>query len=310
MGKRRLSVLIAIACVAGVIGSEMLCRWDVFRDAAGRRFGRGRLIAITGGAGIYERDLDGDAVFTASELVAVENLRRVARNEQTDATKIDHELSLLRAQFISEKAFARTLASSGLSLSTLREKIGAQLRSLQWLEKQLTDPANPTENQCRQFYEAHRGLFAQPIRFRASHIFLAAPAETPPEAVEAKGKLIEALAVRLSRGEAFFSQLAAEASEDEATKARGGDLGFFSSARMPPEFFAEVGKLRAGQTSKPFHSPLGFHIVQVTEIKPARGLNFEEVRAEAALAITNGRRALLAEGLTETLGRADYVRAE
>jgi parvulin-like peptidyl-prolyl isomerase len=309
MGKRRLSVLMAIACVAGVIGSEMLCRWDVFRDAAGRRFGRGRLIAITGGAGVYERDLDGDAVLTASALVAVENLRRVARNEQTDATKIEHELSLLRAQFGAEKAFTRALASSRLSLSTLREKIVAQLRSLQWLEKKLKDPTTPTEKQCRQFYEAHRELFAQPIRFRASHIFLAAPAETPPEVVEAKGKLIEVLAVRLSRGEAF-SQLAAEASEDEATKARGGDLDFFSSARMPPEFFAEVGKLRAGQTSKPFHSPLGFHIVQVTEIKPARGLNFEEVRAEAALAITNGRRALLAEGLTETLGRADYVRAE
>ena len=309
MGKRRLSVLIAIACVAGVIGSELLCRWDVFRDAAGRRFGRGRLIAIAGGAGIYERDLDGDAVLTASELVSVENLRRVARNEQTNATKIDHELSLLRAQFGSEKAFTRTLASSGLSLSTLREKIVAQLRSLQWLEKKLTDPTTPTEKQCRQFYEAHRELFAQPIRFRASHIFLAAPAETPPEAVEAKGKLIEALAVRLSHGETF-SPLAAEASEDEATKGRGGDLGFFSSARMPPEFFAEVGKLRAGQTGQPFRSPLGFHIVHVTQIKPARELGFEEARGEVALALANGRRALLADGLTETLGRADYVRTE
>jgi parvulin-like peptidyl-prolyl isomerase len=79
---------------------------------------------------------------------------------------------------------------------------------------------------------------------------------------------------------------------------------------MPPEFFAEVGKLRAGQTGKPFRSPLGFHIVQVNEIRPARELGFEEARAEAALAITNGRRALLAEGLTETLGWADYVRAE
>jgi parvulin-like peptidyl-prolyl isomerase len=309
MGRLRLYALVAVACVAGVIGSELLCRWDVFRDAAGRRFGRGRLIAIAGGAGIYERDLDGDAVFTASELVAVENLRRAARSEEMDTTKIDHELSLLRAQFGSEKAFARTLASSGLSVSTLREKIVAQLRSLQWLEKKLTDRTTPPEQECRLFYEAHRELFAQPIRFRASHIFLAAPAETPPEAVEAKGKLIEALAVRLSRSETF-SQLAAEASEDEATKSRGGDLGFFSAARMPPEFFAEVGKFRAGQTSKPFRSPLGFHIVQVTEIRPARELGFEEARGEILLALANGRRALLADGLTETLGRADYVRAE
>jgi parvulin-like peptidyl-prolyl isomerase len=309
MGKLRLCILIAVACVTGVICSEFLCRWSVFRDTAGRVFGKGHLFAIADGRGLYEKDLDGEEVFTASDLIAVENLRRLARNEQTDATKVDRELSLLRAQFGPEKAFVRALGSTGLSVSSLREKIIAQLRSLQWLEKQITAETKATEQECRNFYEAHREIFTQPIRFRASHIFLAAPAETPLEMVEWKGKAIEALAVRLSRGEAF-SQLAAEASEDGATKSRSGDLGFFSSARMPPEFFAEVEKLHAGQTSKPFRSHLGFHIVQVTEIKAACLLGFEETRGEIALAVANGRRALIAEGLAETLSRADYVRAD
>ena len=143
------------------------------------------------------------------------------------------------------------------------------------------DPAETavTEKECRDFYEAHRALFTQPVRFRAAHLFLAAPAETPPEVVESKRELIDALAVRLSRGETL-PQLAAEASEDEATKTRGGDLGFFSSARMAPEFFAEVEKLAAGRRSNPFRSHLGFHIVEVAEIRPARVLGFDEARAE------------------------------
>jgi parvulin-like peptidyl-prolyl isomerase len=309
MSKRRAFILIAVACTTGVMCSELLCRWPAFRDCAGRFFGRGRLIAVSGGIGLYEKDLQIEEVFSASDLLAAENLRNVARNQQTDATKVDRELSLVHAQFGSDKAFARALASNDLSLSSLREKIAAELRSLEWIEKQIRAGTKATESDWRNFYQGHLGLFSQPVRFRASHIFLAAPAETPPEVLEAKEKAIEALAVRLSRGE-VFSTLAAEASEDEATKSRGGDLGFFSSARMPPDFFAEIEKLRAGQTSKPFRSHLGFHLVLVTEIKPARALGFEETRDEVPLALSNERRALIAEGLAETLGRAEYVRAE
>jgi PPIC-type PPIASE domain len=309
MGKLRLCILIVVAGLAGVICSELLCRWAVFRGAAGHLFGRGRLIAIASGTGLYEKDLKGDEVFTASELVAAENLRRAARNERTDATKVDRELSLLRAQFGSEKAFVRALGLSGLSRLSLREKIADQFRSLEWIEKQTPEETKTTDQECRKFYEAHRELFARPVRFRASHLFLAAPEETPPEVVDSKQKAIEALALRLARGESL-AQLAAEASEDEATKSRGGDLGFFSASRMPPEVFAEVEKLHAGETSKPFRSHLGFHIVQVTEIKAARLLGFEEAREEIALAIANGRRALIADALAETLGRADYVRAD
>ncbi len=60
---------------------------------------------------------------------------------------------------------------------------------------------------------------------------------------------------------------------------------------MPAEFMAEIKKLRVGETSKPFRSHLGFHIVRLTEITPARSLTFEEARNEIALALTNERRA-------------------
>jgi foldase protein PrsA len=117
------------------------------------------------------------------------------------------------------------------------------------------------------------------------------------------------LGKRLAKGEPL-SLLAGESSEDEATKNRGGDLGFFAEARMAPEFIAEIRKLPVGKVSKPFRSHLGFHIAQVTEIKAPRLLRFEEVRPEIALAIANERRVLHAETLAQTLGRADYLRPD
>jgi parvulin-like peptidyl-prolyl isomerase len=103
----------------------------------------------------------------------------------------------------------------------------------------------------------------------ASHLFLAAPMETPPTIIDAKRELIESLSVRLARGKKF-SDLVAAASEDEATKSRGRDLGYFSAFRMPPDFFGAVTKLRVGQISPPIRTRLGFHIVQLTDSKPAQ----------------------------------------
>lgn len=308
MSQIRLLCLIAAASFAGVLSSELLCRSTAFRDTAGRLFGRGRLIAIADGKAIYEKDLDDD-FFTATDFVVLENLRRVARDEPADGAKVDRELSLLRAQFGDENAFLRRVRSNGVSISSLRERIADQLRSLQWVEKQVLRETAIADKELRNFYDTHRSLFTRPVRFRAAHLFLAAPAETPPEVVEAKRELIDALAVRLSRGEPL-GQLAAEASEDEATKTRGGDLGFFSAARMAPEFFAEVEKLTAGRRSSPFRSHLGFHIVEVVDARPAGVLGFEEARGEVSLALANERRALLAQRLADMLSNATYARSD
>ncbi|MCA1657864.1 MAG: peptidyl-prolyl cis-trans isomerase [Verrucomicrobiaceae bacterium] len=231
-----------------------------------------------------------------------ENLRRVASNEVIDPARIEREIALFKAELGQEKTFVDTLHSSGLSLSSLREKIAEQLRGLDWLEKQIGSQSAIPEQAVRSFYETHADLFTQPVRYRASHLFLAAHAETPPETIEEKAQAIEALALRLSRGEAF-SQLAAETSEDEATKTSGGDLGFFSENRMSPDFFAEVKKLLPSETRKPFRTHLGFHIVRLDEMKPVRLLNFDEARAEILAAMANEQRASMANRLAKNLSR-------
>jgi len=305
MRRLRWFCLIGAAVALGLLCSEFLCRWPSFRDAAGSLFGRGRLIAIVDNAGLYEKDVHEEA--TPSDWIIAENLRLVSANEAVDSARVDRELELLQAQYGNEKAFTRALHSADLSLSSLRERIADQLRGLQWLEKEIAAGRSFPEEELRAFYDARHDLFTQPNRFRVSHLLLAAHEETAPEVVEAKAKAIEELALRLSRG-GPLSALAAEVSEDEASKPRGGDLGFFSAARISPEFFAEAEKLKVGQTSKPFQSHMGFHIVQLTEMKPIRLLSFDEARAEISLTFANKQRTDITNRLAEMLSRSTYFR--
>jgi peptidyl-prolyl cis-trans isomerase C len=150
--------------------------------------------------------------------------------------------------------------------------------------------------------------FFVPERFHASHLFLAAPPETAPETVQAKQSAIEALSVRLAAGE-DFATLVAQSSEDEATKLRGGDLGWFTTNRMPPDFVAAAMKLQPGEISGPIRTRLGFHIIKLVEMQSVRQRSFDEVRGDIALELANQNRAAIVQRLMVDLdAQAKYLR--
>ncbi len=293
------------ACAVGLGCSELLYRWPAARELIARSFGRGELLAIVDGRGIYDSGIgaDGDV---AQPIIAA-NLQRVSRHETISEEAIARESELIEFQFGNPKVVETELEASGLSAATLREDIAEHLRAAQWLEDQIAPELLATADECRAFYAAHPEQFAQPQRFRVSHLFLAAPQATPPEIIQAKEKAIKSLAARVSKGE-DFGGLIAEFSEDEATKERGGDLGFFSAARMRPDFIGEMQKLRPGKPTAPVRLHLGFHIFQLTDARPARQIPFEEVQSEIALHLTNAKRAAAVERLRERLSVAEFVR--
>ncbi len=315
--------LAALALIAGVGSGEIFYRSKASRDAISHCFGRGDLLALINGRGIYEIDvmsemtadryLAGKGIDVNSKgavlrrLIANENLRHVSNPGELSESELQREFGLLRYQFADDKLWTKRIADNGISLQSLRQLLRENLSGRQWSEQEIANQLAVDDDSVRSYYAQHSEDFVQPLRLRASHIFFAAPPETLPEIVEAKQKLIESLAARIHGGE-DFEALVWEASEDEASKPRGGDLGYFWQWRVPQDFFASVSHLRIGETSKPFRSDLGFHIVRVTEIKPARQMAFEEVRSEIAARLTNQRRRKAVENLTTGLSGSSALR--
>jgi len=79
---------------------------------------------------------------------------------------------------------------------------------------------------------------------------------------EARRRLAE-IKSRLDAG-ADFAELARSQSED-ASSAKGGELGWVSPGDTVPEFEKAMDALKPGQVSDPVQSPFGWHLIQVQE---------------------------------------------
>jgi len=60
-----------------------------------------------------------------------------------------------------------------------------------------------------------------------------------------------------------FAPIAKANSEDKASAAKGGDLGWINPGVTVPEFQEEMAKLSPGEVSQPFRSRYGWHIIKV-----------------------------------------------
>ena len=106
---------------------------------------------------------------------------------------------------------------------------------------------------------------------RISHILIKVNSRgANQKKMDAEKKLIN-IKQQLREGKSFAA-LAKEYSEDRNSKDKGGDLGFIT-AYLPTGFYElenVMYNLSPGEVSEPIETKLGFHLVKVTEKRPAR----------------------------------------
>jgi peptidyl-prolyl cis-trans isomerase C len=102
--------------------------------------------------------------------------------------------------------------------------------------------------------------------YNAAHILV----ETEEEAQAIVGEL---------EGGADFAEVAREKSTGPSGP-NGGDLGWFSTGTMVPEFETAVTSMEAGEISAPVQTQFGWHIIKLNEVRQKDAPPLEEVREE------------------------------
>ena len=193
--------------------------------------------------------------------------------------EVDGQLEQIRKQFPSEDAFKQMLQARGVTLEKLRADAAQTIAVNLMLKNELEPKVVVSDADARSFYDQNRPRFRQEDSVHASHILIRVP-EQADAAARAKSKTqADDLLAQVKKG-AEFGDLAKKFSQDPGSAQNGGDLGFFSKGQMVPAFEAAAFSLKPGETSGVVETPVGYHIIRVSETKAGRDLGYEEVKAQ------------------------------
>jgi len=189
-------------------------------------------------------------------------------------------------QLVREKLFSLASQDEGIKLDQDEEEQLTKLRNYLLIRKYKSEKIkqNPvTEQEMKNYYQQHNKEFIIPEKRKISHIIV-------KEQTRA-----EELLKQIKEG-ADFSQLARENNID-ASKQRGGDLGWVSHGIMVKEFEDASFQLSKGQLSEIVKTQFGYHIIKVEDIKLPEQKKYENVSADIKKRIEDERIKQLEEEL-------------
>lgn len=140
---------------------------------------------------------------------------------------------------------------------------------------QLRQRVQVSDDELRAIYNERIGQYQVPNRTHVEHILFKTIGKTDAEVEEIRKKAEDVL--KQAKKGAKFEDLAKKYSED-ATKDKGGDLGWIERGQTVPEFEKVAFSLPKGAISDLVKTQFGFHIIKVVDRENAHTKPFEEVR--------------------------------
>ena len=188
----------------------------------------------------------------------------------TPDAEVDAALDKLKDEHGGEERFLMMIGATRDQLDLVRRDLEADLRVRRLVESLGAADPPPPESEIRRYYAANIEIYRTAEEVRASHILKASRGEQRHAAYDQ----LRDLRRQLQNG-ADFESLAKQHSDkgDEHV-----DLGFFKRGELAEEFEVVAFSLDVGEISPVFATPFGYHLIKLTDRKPATPRPFEEVR--------------------------------
>jgi peptidyl-prolyl cis-trans isomerase SurA len=249
-----------------------------------------RVVAVVGDRIILESDLEKQAiqyrqqgVFSGGklkcEILEVQLYQKLLLNQaeldsiEVSPNEVDAQMDQRIQYFISQLGSEEKLEEFyGKSILEIEEEfrpvISDQIMS-QRMQSELTKDVDVTPTDVRKFYERlpkdslplinEKLQIQQLVRYpEISHLDILAVTQR-----------LQKFKERIEGGERFET-LAALYSQDEASAARGGTLGYVGRSDLVTEFAAVAFKLNVGQVSRVVKTEYGYHIIKLIDRRGAK----------------------------------------
>jgi len=233
------------------------------------------------------------------ELIMDKLVSKAAAGVEVSDDEVNAEIAKIKKQFPSEEAFAAQLKEAGQTPEKLTSSLRTMLQQQRWMKSQVKEQAIGDDD-AKKFYDSNQTEFQNPDTVKASHILFLVNKEDSEDVVKQKQAAAVKAAERAKKGE-DFTKLAKELSEEPGAKESGGDLGFFSKDRMVPEFAEASFKMAPGDISEPVRTQFGWHIIKVTDKKPAGTVPFDQVKEQITSYLKGTKQREAVQGVLKNL---------
>ncbi len=204
-------------------------------------------------------------------------LKLTVTSEQVDAS-IDE---IKRQNNIDDDQLREALRGQGMSMAAYRADLKKQLLRFRVINIAVGSRVTISDDDVKAYYDRHMKSGAN-VQVRASHIFIAIPENADSAVVAEKQALAKRLLERALAGE-DFAKLARESSDDPATRAEGGDLGYFGKDMLPKAIEEMVFAMKPGEVRGPVRADRGFHVIKLVDRKSKDPKPLDDVKDDVRM---------------------------
>lgn len=216
------------------------------------------------------------------EMIAEELVIQAARDAKidVDGKEVTAAIDEIKKQNnLDDAGLEQALAMQGFTLQGYKKDVERQILRMRAITMLVRPRVTVTDEDVRARYDEMTRRSASVGKIHLKHILIALP-RNPSERQVADAKARAASVIDRVKAGDSFSTLAEELSDDEATRAGGGDLGWIERGSLPTEWEEVVFSMDKGEVRGPISGPSGLHVFFVEDVKKSELKSFEEAREE------------------------------
>ena len=211
------------------------------------------------------------------DLIDTEVLYQQSQKEgvKVDDQTINEQIEKIKKRFPNEKAYKKAMERMHMSEKEFRDEIQRAFAIKQLLDTNVRQKITVTEEECKKYYNNNQNLFKRKEQVKFSRIWIKMKPNDEESKKNQARKKIETIQKKIKQGE-DFGTLAKTYSEGPAAKSNG-NLGYIERGFMEKPFEDAAFSLKVGEVSRILETQSGYHLIKVTDKKPAGIIPYKEV---------------------------------
>ena len=194
--------------------------------------------------------------------------------------EVDRAVEQVKTQNkLDDATFRSALEQQGFTMEGYRKTLKKQILELKVVNTAVRSRVTVSDDEVKTYYKQNEKLVAGDRQSHLRQILVAVPDKASDADVATK-KRVAAKVVELARGGTSFTELAKQYSDDDGTKASGGDLGWVGKGVLVDALDEAMASMEPNDVRGPIRTDRGWVVLQLVERKSGDIKPYEEIKEQ------------------------------